>query len=355
MLKDSGLEIVFASSDRDRTACKDYFEEMGWLALPYDRRDLKEKLSKKYKVNGIPTLVILDSNAELVTTNGRSLIHPDASFPFQIPTVSGSLGDTLVKKVDGKVVEVKTKDALSGKTLALYFSAHWCPPCRHFTPQLAELYKAMKKRKQKDFEFVFISSDKDQAAFDEYFAEMPWLALPFANRSGKSTLSDIFQVRGIPCLITLDADRKVINKSARGAADADPKGLKFPWYPEPVNDVNHVTDGLNDEVCVVALLAGATADQAASRKTDLTNAATKCYNEAKTKKIDPEFRFFYEDERGQISGQIRKIVKCGAGAKTIVLDLGDGGAYYYAEVEGDVAGLLEAFKSKKLKRRQVDR
>ena len=31
--------------------------------------------------------------------------------------------------------------AMAGKqALALYFSAHWCPPCRGFTPQLAEWY-----------------------------------------------------------------------------------------------------------------------------------------------------------------------------------------------------------------------
>jgi nucleoredoxin len=27
-------------------------------------------------------------------------------------------------------------DALRGKVVAFYFSAHWCPPCQHFTPLL---------------------------------------------------------------------------------------------------------------------------------------------------------------------------------------------------------------------------
>ena len=33
---------------------------------------------------------------------------------------------------------------------------------------------------------VFVSSDRDQAAFDEYYGEMPWLALLFSEREGKA-------------------------------------------------------------------------------------------------------------------------------------------------------------------------
>ena len=35
--------------------------------------------------------------------------------------------------------------ALADKqVVGLYFSAHWCPPCRGFTPKLAEVYTAIK-------------------------------------------------------------------------------------------------------------------------------------------------------------------------------------------------------------------
>ena len=30
--------------------------------------------------------------------------------------------------------------ALVGKSVALYFSAHWCGPCRGFTPKLIETF-----------------------------------------------------------------------------------------------------------------------------------------------------------------------------------------------------------------------
>ena len=37
----------------------------------------------------------------------------------------------------------------------------------------------------KPFEIIFVSSDKDEAQFDGYYDEMPWLALPFEDRQRK--------------------------------------------------------------------------------------------------------------------------------------------------------------------------
>ena len=48
----------------------------------------------------------------------------------------------------------------------------------------------------KSLEIVFVSSDRDEKAFDDYFAEMPWLALPYAERKLKATLSKKYKVRG---------------------------------------------------------------------------------------------------------------------------------------------------------------
>ena len=71
-------------------------------------------------------------------------------------------------------------------------SAHWCPPCRGFTPKLAELYKQLTEA-GKSFEIVFVSSDKSEDQFNEYFDEMPWLTLPFALREAKQKLSQKYK------------------------------------------------------------------------------------------------------------------------------------------------------------------
>jgi len=70
--------------------------------------------------------------------------------------------------------------ALVGKNVLLYLSAHWCPPCRGFLPKLTEAYDKIKVNDD-SLKVVFISSDRDQASFDEFFATMSWLALPFGD------------------------------------------------------------------------------------------------------------------------------------------------------------------------------
>lgn len=45
------------------------------------------------------------------------------------------LGPHLLKNNNAMLSEVSTVAALSNaRLIAFYFSAHWCPPCRQFTP-----------------------------------------------------------------------------------------------------------------------------------------------------------------------------------------------------------------------------
>jgi hypothetical protein len=46
---------------------------------------------------------------------------------------SSLFGPTLVQREGGPV----PTSELDGKYVFVYFSAHWCPPCRMFTPLLA--------------------------------------------------------------------------------------------------------------------------------------------------------------------------------------------------------------------------
>merc|ERR1711977_380198 len=89
-----------------------------------------------------------------------------------------------------------TNEVLAGKeVIGLYFSAHWCPPCRGFTPALGKFYDQIKDAK--NFEIVFVSSDRDASQFKEYYDEQAaWAALPFKDRATKNALSKKIQGKG---------------------------------------------------------------------------------------------------------------------------------------------------------------
>ena len=70
-----------------------------------------------------------------------------------------------------------------------------CPPCRAFTPKLIESYKKIVS-KGKPFEIIFVSSDRSQEGFDDYFKDMPWLAIPYSQDKIKREISTRFSVQG---------------------------------------------------------------------------------------------------------------------------------------------------------------
>lgn len=131
---------------------------------------------------------------------------------------------------------VSTNDVLQGKYVLIYFSAHWCPPCRAFTPKLIEFYNEAKDNAN-PFEIIFCSSDRDERGFREYFASMPWKAIPFNDRQTKNQLSAKFGISGIPALLVFNADGSLITADGRAAVSSDPQGKHFPWKPRNVFDV----------------------------------------------------------------------------------------------------------------------
>ena len=94
---------------------------------------------------------------------------------------------------------------------------------------LAEAYKTIVAA-GKSFEVIFISSDQNESQFKQYYAEMPWMCLPFSAREDKERISNAYGVSGIPCLVLLDgATGKLISKDGRAIIMQDQKGDQFPW------------------------------------------------------------------------------------------------------------------------------
>lgn len=100
------------------------------------------------------------------------------------------------------------------KFTALYFSAHWCGPCRVFTPELVEWYRQIRSL-HKDFELVFVSADESGEAMRKYMleAKMPWPAVPFDQV--KSSGLDKWSAEGIPYLILFGPDGRPVSAKNR--------------------------------------------------------------------------------------------------------------------------------------------
>jgi len=345
------FEVVFVSSDRTEDEFKSYYEEHPWNALPYSDRDKKSSLSKKYKVRGIPTLVIVDGKTgETITTDGRTALMEDTNgvkFPWRPPTFWEALGQEFMKS-DGDTVEVD--EVRKPGVLGLYFSAHWCGPCRSFTPTLIEKYKSIKEAGH-PFEIIFVSSDKSMQEFQEYFGTMPWLAIPQGD-SRKKELSTLFDVEGIPTFVLVDSETgKVINANGRGAI-TDPRA-EFPWHPKAVNDLSS-PEGINEEVSLCVMMEGCTGDVQSSVDAILTTYAKA------SKAAGDDMLFFTACSSTGAVPQVRKLTELGEAAampQLVLLDIPSEGGYYVnppGEVTAEsVKSFVASYRAGELKRQQM--
>lgn len=96
------------------------------------------------------------------------------------------------------------------------------------------------KEKNSDFEVVFISHDRDQRSFDEYFSEMPWLAVPWEDER-TAPLKTTFKARGFPILVVIGPNGKTVSWDATDllvvhGADA------FPFTEERLEELQKKVD-----------------------------------------------------------------------------------------------------------------
>lgn len=354
-VKDKKFDIVFVSSDRDEKSFDDYFKEMPWKALPFSQREKKATLAKKFKISGIPTLILVDgASGAVLRTDGRAVVTDDpkgAEFPWKPQTLDELLGGAEFISNEG---EKKTINDIKGKekVLGIYFSAHWCGPCRSFTPQLVKTYKKLKDA-EKPFDIVFASSDKDEASFKEYFKEMPWLALPHDSPL-KKKLSGRFDVSGIPTFVLLEWNEEgklaVITTNGRGAVSGDPDGNEFPWHPKPVNELTgSVASELNDNPSLVWFTDKDGKDEAA-KVLDEIAVDYKARNKGKE---DP-LLFFYSSEGNSddddIGSSLRNFAKLPkTNPLVVILNIPDQQVYSSTEVTADnVKQLVKDYEAKKV-------
>ncbi|XP_064159708.1 nucleoredoxin-like isoform X1 [Anguilla rostrata] len=245
------LEIVFVSSDQDQKHWQDFLQEMQWPALPFKERHKKMRLWNRYKVTSVPSLVFVEAvTGKVVCRNGLLVVRDDPKgleFPWG-PKPFAEVVEGPLLRSSGQTAD---SSSLEGSYVGVYFSAHWCPPCRSLTRVLAESYQTVKDSGQK-FEIVFVSADRSEDSFKQYFSEMPWVAVPYTDEGRRSRLNRLYGIQGIPTLILLDPEGHVITRQGRVEVLNDPECRFFPWQPRPVLELREANAvHLNEGPCLV--------------------------------------------------------------------------------------------------------
>ena len=102
-----------------------------------------------------------------------------------------------------------------GKLLLIDFWASWCGPCRGEIPNLKQTYE---KYKDKGVEFLSVSIDKSEDAWKTALADegTPWPQVLAPNAGAE--VMDQYQFSGIPFILLLDCEGKIVAKNLRGEA-----------------------------------------------------------------------------------------------------------------------------------------
>jgi thiol-disulfide isomerase/thioredoxin len=104
------------------------------------------------------------------------------------------------KKLPEKLSDLKDKYTM------VVFGASWCPKCKEELPEIAKQYQ---KWNGNSVEVVFVSLDEDQAAYQAFAKDFPFIST-CDFKKWESKMAKDYYVFGTPTMFLIDQNRKII-------------------------------------------------------------------------------------------------------------------------------------------------
>jgi nucleoredoxin len=131
----------------------------------------------------------------------------------------------VIQTKNGNISLSQLKDG--SPLIALYFSAHWCPPCKKFIHKLEEFYTNVNSN-EKEIEIIYVSLDNSSHEFKEYYNIMPWAAIPYDSEN-RELIAEYFEIQGIPAMLIFTDTGKLIDKNGRNTITSKKEGAISYW------------------------------------------------------------------------------------------------------------------------------
>ena len=335
----------------------------GWLALPFaDSLKAREAaLSKQYAVPGLPALVMLAPDGQLINRAAKDRISSPERFPWLPPTVEEALGDVFLNQY-GDRVRLRSS-LLGGSHVALFFASPSLGACKVFAPALAEAM-ARARADGAGLEVVYIPSgqgdDTDRGSAREAVSRLvgpavPWLTIPAdANPHQRvAQLKMLFCVgapRGSqpPVLVLLDSSLAVVNPDAVRSVSA---GEPFPWRPRLVWDADDKASWQGDPGALGTSTLIILAERAPNSWDAVNDALNEVAHEgaaARSGGTQQPMCFMCAKETHGLGRAVRRLARlpeANAVPCAVILDLSDNGSFYVMPPGSDPtkAGALATF------------
>ncbi|HTS12639.1 MAG TPA: redoxin family protein [Candidatus Limnocylindrales bacterium] len=111
----------------------------------------------------------------------------------------------VLRRLDGTPMSLST---VKGRVLVLSFWATWCEPCRELEPMFNEVATAWDGNS--GVTFLAVNTDEDQSLVEPFLAREKWrLQVVYADG-----LDDFLKVDSLPTVIVLDANGKIVFRTA---------------------------------------------------------------------------------------------------------------------------------------------